>query len=331
VQVIQAVLRGTVPAPSTVQPDVAPQLEAICRRALAQDPGDRYESAATMRADLDVAIDELRLRVDHRHVGERLSGQFKELRTTIKSAIEAQLRDEKALPVSLVVSDDNVVIAEQPLTTGDLWGMQGGLSVSLSRTARTKRMRKRIIAAALVLTGASALGAGLMILHRSRESARVAAVASPPPANAIGSSPLTVPAALPPEETPSSIGVNIEATPAQATLTLDGEPLSGNPFHGVRPRDTAAHELRVDAPGYHARTVKVALNAPLETRVVLEPIAAVAAAAPPRPHPVAVPAGPFPVEPKPAASTSAVASRACNPPFYFDETGVKRFKPECLR
>jgi serine/threonine-protein kinase len=324
VQVIQAVLRASVPPPSNVNPAVPPPLEAICLRALAQDPDERYPSAAAMRADLDAAIDELKLRVDHRHIGEHLSHVFKDLRANIRSAIEGQLRDEKALPVSLVVSEDNVVIADQPVTTGDLWGMQGGMSVSLSRTERTKRMRRRLIAAATLLLGTSGAVAGLMVYH-SHETEGSATAQPPPPANGLGA----IVATATTTSEPGSVSLSIEASPSQALITLDGEPLSGNPFRGVRPRDTTSHELRVEAPGYRTRTMTVSLSTPLETRVTLDPIPQTAVFHP-HPNPIPTPPAPPPtLDPKAAASAAPV--KPCNPPFYFDESGVKRFKPECLK
>jgi len=43
---LAAVQMGEYPRPSQVKPGVAPALEAVCRKAMALQPGERYESAA---------------------------------------------------------------------------------------------------------------------------------------------------------------------------------------------------------------------------------------------------------------------------------------------
>ena len=50
---LAAVQMGEYPRPSQVKPGVAPALEAICRKAMALQPGDRYESAAALAGDVE--------------------------------------------------------------------------------------------------------------------------------------------------------------------------------------------------------------------------------------------------------------------------------------
>jgi serine/threonine-protein kinase len=51
-EILVKVLRGAVPALRAVRPDVPARLEAVCRRAMAGHPGDRFASASDFAAAL---------------------------------------------------------------------------------------------------------------------------------------------------------------------------------------------------------------------------------------------------------------------------------------
>ncbi|MFH1130679.1 MAG: serine/threonine-protein kinase, partial [Pseudomonadota bacterium] len=50
--VVRRILEGKIPAPSTILPDYNQELEAIVMRALAHNPDERYQDAASLRDDL---------------------------------------------------------------------------------------------------------------------------------------------------------------------------------------------------------------------------------------------------------------------------------------
>ena len=52
----QAVLTGAFRPPSELNANVPSELDAICRRALARDPADRYQSAHVMAAEIDAVL-----------------------------------------------------------------------------------------------------------------------------------------------------------------------------------------------------------------------------------------------------------------------------------
>jgi serine/threonine-protein kinase len=328
IQVIQAVVQGGgVPAPSTIDPTVAPCLDAICKRALAHNSADRYESAAAMQTDIEAAIEELDLRTDSRQVGRFVSQAFAELRTSIKSVIETQLSNEKASPVSLTVSDEiDVLVTEEEAASSDLWGLPSVVSASAHVTNRERKRRRRgLVVGGFVVAGAlaSALWLG-NVLGRGRESG-VAAV------GAVTDAPLTSAAVSPAasgDKAHASVRLSLEATPARARLFFDDEPLDGNPFHGNRPRDKEHHVLRVDAPGYRSRTIPVDLTGPVDTRIDLEPLDVAVSAK------TAVVVRPLPgrvVAPVVTSSPALQLARSCSPPFIIDDNGIKSFKPECLK
>ena len=52
-EIYKKVLAGEIPRPRSLHPRIAPALEAICLKALALKPADRYESAEALKADLE--------------------------------------------------------------------------------------------------------------------------------------------------------------------------------------------------------------------------------------------------------------------------------------
>jgi serine/threonine-protein kinase len=84
-------------------------------------------------------------------------------------------------------------------------------------------------------------------------------VASGAPASsaAVASSPTAPPATRPQTDT---VALAAKASPSQAQLFLDGEPLDGNPYTGRRPKDSAPHVLRAEASGYSSGEMPVDLS-----------------------------------------------------------------------
>jgi hypothetical protein len=54
----QAVLGGEIRPPSELNANVPAELDAICKKALARDPADRYQSAKVMAAEIDAVLDD---------------------------------------------------------------------------------------------------------------------------------------------------------------------------------------------------------------------------------------------------------------------------------
>ena len=52
-EILSRVRRGEFPSPRRVRPDCSPALDAICARAMALRPEDRYPSVGTLAVDVD--------------------------------------------------------------------------------------------------------------------------------------------------------------------------------------------------------------------------------------------------------------------------------------
>jgi serine/threonine protein kinase len=342
-QVVQAVLRGGVPAPSTVNPQVDLSLDAICQRALTYECDERYASAAEMQADLEAAIEKLGLRRANRHIGQFVIESFADLRSSVRLAIEAQLRDDKSSPVTFVAEGTGSIIT-QSVSDGVAVGTEPQLlldyTLEPSEPGAKPRPRHGFVAGAVAAIALVTLGLWFGLARPIGGGAHPATAA--PLAAAAPSSPSAPSArpAMPPavkDVAQGPVRVSITATPAGAKLYLDGEPLADNPYLGDRPRDSEPHELRVEAPGYTAQTIAVTFGESFEKTIELEATPASPTTRAPERHAAFVSTTPSAASTASAASataTSAASSestRSCNPPFFFDSSGIKRFKLECLQ
>ena len=92
-QILHALMKGTIPDARKVDPDLDPRLERIILQATAINAADRYESAAGMQRDLEAYLEELQApSFGARDIGKFVGDAFAEERTHIRSVIEAQLR-----------------------------------------------------------------------------------------------------------------------------------------------------------------------------------------------------------------------------------------------
>jgi serine/threonine protein kinase len=312
--IMNRVLAGDIPPPHKPDGEIAPELMAICLRALAPLREDRYQSAL----ELEQAIEDYLAKSSHyataRELGRFMSERFAEARTSIQQRIESELGRGEAAQA----------------------GAGGGLrqstptrtSYTTSRSLAGEPPRSRLWIGAV---GFVALGV-LILFWGLREQPQ------PPPAPK--AAPLVVSAPAP------SVGISIQALPANAEISIDGVPVS-NPYVVERARDKATHRVRVTAPGFVADEAELvfdtdvrifralsALPAPVTTGATL-----VAPAAASRPGPTARAAASVDVS-APAASGAAVAPSAsvaapaappaCDPPYFLDPRGIKKFKPECI-
>jgi eukaryotic-like serine/threonine-protein kinase len=108
----------------------------------------------------------------------------------------------------------------------------------------------------------------------------VSGSAAAPPASA-------APAAA---QLPADIEIRVSATPAEARIFFDEEPLAQNPGARRWPRDGRSHKLRVEAPGYITTYRNLATDRDLMIEVALERVPAGAYASPPIHPPPKAPA-----------------------------------------
>jgi serine/threonine protein kinase len=92
IQIAHRLHQRDIPAPSSFEPSVDPALEAICMKALATKPSERYQTAAELQAALDGYVNKLG-GVRRRDLGKYTLQLFTDTRRLLRRKIEEELRD----------------------------------------------------------------------------------------------------------------------------------------------------------------------------------------------------------------------------------------------
>jgi serine/threonine-protein kinase len=291
--VMSQLARGEFPAsPKEVDPEVPDAVDAICRRALAREPADRYPSAAAMQTDLDRVVHELRSGAQtarghaSRELGDYVATLFADDRLEIQAKIEQQMKalSEATHPelVEAVQITRNVTPrADQDAPTErhdveaihTLEGPGSTRTPALSDASRARSLHRGWWAAAAVV----ALGAlALVVTQRAGSDVPSAPAASATPEGAASD-------AIPAASASETIRVRIRSRPADAVLVLDGRRLDDNPFDGRFARDDRVHDLVVEAPGHAPEARTVVFDHDHELLIELEPSARAVKGRPPPP------------------------------------------------
>jgi serine/threonine-protein kinase len=306
--VMHNIVNGLIPSPRSVRPDLPQRLEQICMKALASDPKNRYATAAELQLDIEEWLSGHT--VTTRTIGQFVSAVFGDVRARTRDLIERQLAQLEKQDAS-------------PSRADDAGRLPNLTQAAYSQTSRSDRPGARGSAGKramfwflipLILAFATFAG--------QREWKRRAAAAAPvaPPIETKIAAPSAPPA--PPlvearavaSASVARVELKISALPEHARLYLDDEPLASNPFTAAVPVDHEPHSIRAEAPGYASERKIVTFDKDVDLALRL----GWARAAGPRPSKAAAP----------AASVQPQVS--CDPPYFIDENGIRRLRPECL-
>ena len=320
VEVIHAVMNTGIPRVSTVNPNVDPLLEAICMKALAVAPEDRWDSAGAMQVALEEASEGLGFRVSTKEVSRLMKDLFGEQRAKLRASIDDRMKSAKGRLIDLSTNNDGT-FSEGVFAQDILTGQTDGTPPLVSETRNSVAARRR----PLTIGGIVAVVAAALLFFAWRASSTDARVSS-------GSSALG-PSASPSAQAPApveKVAARFAAAPQEATLFLDGKPLVGNPYQALLPKDARTHELRAEAPGYVTQTQSVSLGSASNLDLTL---AKADSEAKLTPHhgAVSLKRGVPTVAPvRPATEPLAAKKAHCDPPYTIDEKGIRRMRAECL-
>ena len=278
---------GTIPSVDAVEPGVPYELVAICKRALAQNPDERYSTAADFLADLERVMRGMASCPGTRELGTLLTQSFEEERTKIRGVIEEQMRSAKAAPTGefsapllaqlapqmpgTPVSQSqvsNVPSMQQFAQTGSQ--LTGGAQMMPPAAPKSSPLRVAAIAGgSVIMLGAIALFALTALKDRTGAGTPTpSTTTNTASASATQTQPTTQPSALT-TPAPTSARLTINVTPKTARTSLDGK-LILTPGPTTLPVDGKAHLLRVEAMGFQTRSMELAIDGDKTLDVALD-------------------------------------------------------------
>jgi eukaryotic-like serine/threonine-protein kinase len=298
VEILHRLIQGEVPSARAANPALPEALEAIITRAIAPSRADRYATAAELRAAIEGYLETLPSRPPARELGRLVTQHFAEDRARLQRRLEEELRENPAGSTGVPRFAAAEVIHDEPTSdpavagqsTRRLRGHPGtGASLpGVTRPSATRPLgRRRLVVAAAFVAVVLAASAAIWVPWRARPAAP-----PPPPPPIVAAATISPPAPAPLEA--RRVVLRVRVSPPEARILLDGTALDGNPFAGVLAADSAAHELRIEAPGHVARRQSLSLeqDSTLEIVLAAEPDAAPPHTVAPLPRPPSPPRGP---------------------------------------
>jgi eukaryotic-like serine/threonine-protein kinase len=361
-EILQSLVIAQQPLASSVNPDVPPELDEICARAIATDREHRYPSAAAFRNELEHFMSKAGVVATSRELGAVLSEMFREDRASTNQLVEAHIARARsgsdALDLPIIPTAPPIGLSgftpsrehvptqlgtPPPPLPSQSTLPQNELSSAapsgphLSPPPQQGRSRLLIPTVAIsVIAIASFIYVAFLMpsgVHPGGDptlAATVPAAAASPGAPAGDPDDAPIPVAGAPRglvetnrpagqhdpsgaaiagtvvRTPDEdlVEIEIRVTPEDATVTIDGAVVPGNPFRGKFVRGDAIRRIRASAPGFNPKIHAVSFDANVKLDFSLErkPQRQVQAAAKPaRNPPQRPPEPPRAVEPPPPA------------------------------
>lgn len=252
------IVNGKPIRPSEIASDISPDLEAIILTALANQPGDRYQTAAQMHDDLDEMIQAHEYKFGPAHLSRLMHGMF----TAEIEEHERKLRDfrrERGEETGITSVPPPPGEGEsQPRLAATIDGFGAGDYAHSGGTAVSRKKKYALLGAVLAAVAVIAavvlfaVGSGEPAGSAEKTAPVIAATATEPvPPGASEAPPPVV------QEGPKEIRLDLGALPVGAEVTLDDK---GIEYPFVLPASQKTGRLRITAPGYSPFEVTIPLD-----------------------------------------------------------------------
>ena len=252
--VIHRRVMGSEPRVTEVNAGAPSGLVAICEKAMALSPKDRFQTADEMREALQ-KFRKVHADADTREVSALIENLLADERSKLRRIIEDRIKDD-APPASL--SDVGQSGVRATTDSGDTLRLSSGLN-----TPARARLRSRALALAAGVFVLLCVGA--FVLYRLQQGGAV------PPA------PSSVAA-----QRPAEVNVLVSVSPVRAAVLVDGEAVP-NPWQAHVVRSDGAHRITASADGYKGEERVVSFDSDQTLVMELAPLPPPPGAAPPLP------------------------------------------------
>lgn len=242
------------PPIESVVPDVHPQLAEACRRSLAFDPAQRYQTAGEFQRALETYLAGRAINEPSRTLGGLLQRHFTRELSLVRHEIESRVSASGRIPTS--VPTGMLTASGVPSAVSLASGVRAA-DQSVSNLALVKPKRTGVYVG-LGVFAAAALVAFAISGSRDSETTNAAAAG----ASAIA------PARAPTPEAVPSVRIDVSVSPPEARLELDGQAVS-NPLRVELRKEPIERELRVTAEGYETEVHRVRFDRDLVLQLAL--------------------------------------------------------------
>jgi eukaryotic-like serine/threonine-protein kinase len=294
-ELVTAIIERPAPSLHELRPEIPEELAAIVTRCLAKNKEDRYENIAQVAlALLPFAPPRARGPAER---AISMAAATKPKFDVIEGGSTATSSDAlgEAHAAYHAASNSQVVTL-----TGESVSHLGSVAPSSSDVNAHGRGKDQLRRLAVAIGAA----AGLLIIGLVVWAATVTSSVQGSKAPAQPVVP-TAPTAA--SVTSELVELQVRVSPSSAQITVDGEPVPGNPFHGRYAKDGVVHQIRAIANGYRPKTEDLSLTNDVVIDISLERLVASAPA-----WPVAAPA--TPVAPAGLPLAARFGRRAIAPP-----------------
>jgi serine/threonine-protein kinase len=283
-----------IPSVQGEAPDAPDELARLCDKALSLSPGERFATAAEMRAELEAYMSKAGTQVSAEELGSFVATLFEEQRAELRALVDSQLaRLRDSMPpdayggqVSRVSRLPELLpesFEEEPLpstgaqsqtpSVGPSRGtLRGAVLLPASEPAPPSPSRLPLIVTATAL--AAALAAVGWLLRTRPPDAPIGPIGSTAQAH----SPAAAPSATAPVEgAPAPVAegaylrARISVNPLDARILVDGAALPQNPFEGKFIKDGAVHRVQFEAGGFQPQSRIVVFDKDLSLDIALQP------------------------------------------------------------
>ncbi|MFO0613546.1 MAG: serine/threonine-protein kinase [Polyangiaceae bacterium] len=277
-------VNGNDPKIKDIIPECPAELAAICDRALAMSPDDRFQTAKAFYEALEDYTESAGHRVGPREVGAMVSNAFQPDRAKVRALVDEQLKSltenlpRAAFAITGTYANVSSQVSKMSAITGGAPGSfsGGGSGTDLVAASPVTPLATQLppprSRAPFILLGAVVVAGGITaaaFMRKSSSETAQAAAATQAPAATETEKPATAPPPQLPAPKPDGAMLSLLIRfPEGATAKLDGGVVD-NPFKATVAKDGSIHTLEVSADGFDTEKRTLIFGSDIDLTVTL--------------------------------------------------------------